>query len=156
MYSTADERNDEFGLIGRCGLFCGSCAIYAVSHEPMLEPKRRRMAERFTCAAEAVTCEGCQALTAKCWGRDCKIVACLDGRGVVYCDECADVGTCDLFAEINGRYGGIPRRNLARRRDIGDEAWLAEQRVERACGRCGRPLIYGDDDCAYCGATRAA
>lgn len=29
------------GLIGRCGLFCGGCVVYAESHETVLDERRR-------------------------------------------------------------------------------------------------------------------
>ena len=142
--------------IGRCGLFCGSCEIFAVSREPALDGRRRRMAQHFNCPPAAVTCEGCQNLTTKCWGSDCKVLKCLDGRGLAYCDECPDVAACERYAELDRKYEGIPRRNAARRRELGDEGWLAEQHAERASRRCGRPLIYGDEECAYCRTTEAA
>lgn len=74
----------------------------------------------------------------------------LVGRCGLFC------GSCAIYADLDERYKGITSRNLTRRRELGDAAWLAEQRAERACSRCGRPLIYGDDECAYCGATRTA
>lgn len=151
-----EEGKEEPGLAGRCGLFCGSCGIYAVSHEPGLDERRQRMAAYFKCPPADVACEGCQNVTPRCWGNDCEILKCLDGRGLVYCDECADIGGCELYANLDGRYKGIPRRNLTRRRELGDAAWLAEQRAARACNRCGRPVLYGDDECAYCGAARTA
>ncbi len=141
------------GLIDRCGFYCASCLIYAVSHEPRLAERRRRAAVRWKCAEEAVACEGCQALTPAWWGSDCNVLKCLEGRDSTYCDECAEIAACGVFGDVNGRYGGMPRRNLARRREVGDEGWLAEQFAERGCRRCGRPAIYGDENCAYCGAA---
>jgi hypothetical protein len=150
------DGNEGPGLVGRCGLFCGSCDIYAVSHVPALDERRQRMAACFKRPPADVACEGCQNVTPQCWGNDCKILKCLGGRDLAYCDECTDMAECKLYADLDGRYKGITRRNLTRRRELGDAAWLAEQRTERACSRCGRPLIYGDDECAYCGATRTA
>ena len=140
-------------FVGRCGLYCGSCFIYAVSHEPALADRRRRAAAEWNCPEDAVTCEGCGALTPSCWGNDCRVLQCLNGRGLAFCDGCAEIDACATFGDVDGRYDGVPRRNLARRRAVGEDAWLAEQATERACRACGRPVIYGGEKCAYCGAA---
>ncbi|MCP4231102.1 MAG: DUF3795 domain-containing protein [bacterium] len=140
------------GLIGRCGLYCGACMIYGVSHrnEPVFAERRRGIAEYFDCGVDEITCEGCGALGEKCWSNDCKLAFCLNEKGYKYCDECADIDSCDKFGGINERYGGL-KESMARRREVGDEQWLDEKRVERTCTECDGIIYYYDEEvCVKC------
>jgi hypothetical protein len=140
------------GLIGRCGLYCEACLIYGVSHrtEEVFARKRLGMAEHFDCKPEQVACEGCQQLTDSCWGAYCEIPKCLDARGYVYCDECDDIDGCERFGELDGRYGGL-KDSMARLREVGPDAWLAEQIEKMSCPECGGVLYHGfTDKCPIC------
>ena len=126
------------GLIGRCGLYCGACIIYGVSHndEPAFVKRRKGIAEYFDCGASEITCEGCRQMTEHCWSKQCSVLLCLEERGYRCCDECTDIDSCDKFGGINERYGNL-KESMARIREIGDEKWLAEKRGERTCPECG-------------------
>lgn len=142
----------QIGLIGRCGLYCGACIIYGVSHrtEEVFGQRLSKMAERFGCRTDQVACEGCQQLTDTCWGTDCELLKCLNARGHRYCDECAEIDDCDKFAELDGRYGGL-KDSMARLRESGTEGWLAEKRDEMNCPGCGGVVYYGDGGiCLIC------
>jgi hypothetical protein len=143
----------DYGLIGRCGLFCEACIIYGVSHrtEGPFVNRRNKMAEHFECKPEQVACDGCRQLTATCWGNDCEILKCVEARGYRYCDECGDIDDCDKFAELDSRYGGL-RESMARLRDAGPDKWLAEQRDKMSCPECGGVLYYVNQKvCPICG-----
>ncbi|NIU39053.1 DUF3795 domain-containing protein, partial [Candidatus Bathyarchaeota archaeon] len=74
-------------LIGRCGLYCGACGIYRAYRDG--GAYRERLASAFKCPPQKVRCQGCQALTPECWGNDCKIVKCLNVKGLQFCYECS-------------------------------------------------------------------
>ncbi len=140
------------GLIGRCGLYCGACIIYGVSHndEPAFAKRRKGIAEYFDCEAGKIACEGCGALGENCWSNDCPLVLCLNEKGFKYCDECTDIDACEKFGGIDERYGGL-KESMTRRREVGDKQWLAEKRVERTCKKCGGVIYYYDEEvCVKC------
>ncbi len=135
----------DYGLIGRCGLYCEACIIYGVSNRPeeVFRRTRAKMAEHFDCKPEQVACEGCRQLTDTCWGTDCEVLKCLNARGFGYCGECPDVDDCDKFGDLETRYGGL-EASMARLRAVGPEPWLAERREKMTCPGCGGVLYYVD------------
>jgi hypothetical protein len=87
-------KNKEFNrnLIGRCGLYCGSCIIYRAYKDS--KQLQRKVAERQNCKPSDIRCEGCQTVlrdgweTDVSWGKNCSIIKCLDSKELHFCFEC--------------------------------------------------------------------
>lgn len=144
-------------LVGRCGLYCGACGIYRAYKDG--GAYRQRLSAFFKCPPEKVRCEGCQALTANCWGNDCKIVKCLDAKGIQFCYECSDFQdyTCEKFEKFSKDYLTDDdvdlRANLARIKAGDTTAWLEESEVRFRCSFCRNPLPTSSfmKKCYHCG-----
>ncbi len=110
-------------LIGRCGKFCGECFIYVVGHgdDPQAVVK---LAREMGVEPERIRCEGCQGPAEACHNAQCKIVACLDGRGYRYCAQCAEINDCTKYAQNNVEFGGRPKIYSTQLRAWGEERWL--------------------------------
>lgn len=144
-------------LVGRCGLYCGACGIYRAYKDggEYLE----RLADFFKCPPEKVRCEGCQVLTPECWGNECKIVKCLNGKGFQFCYECSDYDghTCQRFEKFSSEYLKEDkvdlRANLARIKAGEVNAWLEESAEKFRCIHCGKPLPTSSfrKKCYHCG-----
>jgi len=133
-------------LVGRCGLYCGACSIYRAFKDD--GEYRKLLAERFKCSPEKVRCEGCKALTRKCWGNDCKIVQCLRARELKHCYQCEQYEdqTCEKYENLALGYledGEDIRANLERIRNGEAEEWLRESDQKYRCLACGKPLPVG-------------
>lgn len=145
----------EIDLVGRCGLYCGACGIYRAYKDG--GAYRRKLAEFFKCQPEKVRCEGCQVLTSECWGNDCKIVRCLDSKGLNFCYDCPqlDDESCEKFERLAKGYleddNVDLRGNLARIKVGQVDAWLRESRERFKCASCGEPLPAGSKKCYHCG-----
>lgn len=144
-------------LVGRCGLYCGACGIYRayIDDGDFL----KKLAERFKCPQEKVRCEGCMALTSECWGNGCKIVQCLENKGLEFCYQCSEYGkdSCEKFVKLAQRYAKIGvnvKANLERIKRGETEEWLRESENKYRCPFCGKPLpVYGTEGkCYHCGA----
>ncbi len=143
----------DLSLVGRCGLFCGTCGIYRAYKDngAYLE----KVARSFDCAPELVRCEGCQALTPDCWGNGCKIVICLRKKGLEFCYECGELDGCGKFSELSDGYmelGINLRGNMERIRTGDTERWLDEEDMRWRCGSCGEPISCHMEECNQCGA----
>ena len=144
-------------LVGRCGLYCGACGIYRAYKDngEFLES----LAKHFKCPMEKVRCEGCMALTPESWGYKCKIVQCLNNKGLKFCYQCIEYKneTCKKFEQLAEGYledGEDVRANLERIRKGEIEEWLCESEEKHKCPSCGKPLpVYGiHGKCYHCGA----
>ena len=90
-------------LVGRCGIYCGSCIIYRAYKDS--EQLRKHVAERENCKPEDVRCEGCQTVLtngweSKEWGKNCKMVNCLEAKGLEFCYECDIYPNCEKFRDL--------------------------------------------------------
>jgi len=144
----------EINLIGRCGLYCGACTIYRAYKDD--GDYRSRVATFFKCPPEKVRCEGCQALTSECWGKDCEIVQCTESKGFGFCYECPefDSRSCMKFEDLAKRYiedGVDVRAHLDRIKSGQVDARLRESRERFRCPSCGKPLPEGRKNCYHCG-----
>jgi hypothetical protein len=144
-------------LVGRCGLFCGACGIYRAYKDG--GEYRQRLAGFFKCPPEKVRCEGCQTLTQECWGNDCKIVRCLNAKGLSFCYECSDFEnhSCEKFEKFCEDYLKEDdvdlRANLARIKAGEVDEWLKESEQKFHCPFCSKPLptkSFGKK-CYHCG-----
>ena len=144
-------------LVGKCGLYCGACGIYRAYKDG--GEYRQRLADFFKCPPEKVRCEGCQVLTAACWGNECKMVQCLNAKGLQFCYECSDFErhTCEKFEEFSKDYlkddNVDLRDNLARIKAGDVDEWLRESEEKFRCIHCGKPLPTGSvrKKCYHCG-----
>ncbi|MFQ6074545.1 MAG: DUF3795 domain-containing protein [Candidatus Bathyarchaeia archaeon] len=144
----------EADLVGRCGLYCGACSIYRAYKDG--GEYRKRLADFFECPVDKVRCEGCQVLTSECWGNDCKIVRCLNGKGLRFCYECSqfDEHSCEDFEKLAKGYledNVDLRANLEKIKTGQVEAWLEESKERFRCPHCGKPLPTGSRKCYHCG-----
>jgi hypothetical protein len=117
------------------------------------------LAEFFKCPPEKVRCEGCQALTAACWGNECEMVKCLNAKGLRFCYECSDFEnhTCEKFEKFSEDYLKDDhvdlRANLARIKAGDVDEWLRESEEKYRCLYCGKPLPTDSfrKKCYHCG-----
>ncbi|MEM3726062.1 MAG: DUF3795 domain-containing protein [Candidatus Bathyarchaeia archaeon] len=145
-------------LVGRCGLYCGACGVYRAYKDD--GEFLKGIAESFKCSPEKMRCEGCMALTPECWGTGCKIVQCLESKGLEFCYQCGEYekDSCDKFGKLAQRYAEIGvdvRANLERIKKGETEEWLRESEKKYRCPSCGKPLpVYGTKGkCYHCGAS---
>ena len=147
-------------LAGRCGFYCGVCEIYRAYKDS--EKLREKVAKKHGCSPDDVKCEGCQAVDIcgwshdKQWGANCKILECLNSKGLKFCFECDKYDTCELFssfAEICLKSGIDLRKNLQMIKEGKIEQWLLEQDKKWRCPNCGKPVIVSPDykTCHWCG-----
>jgi len=144
--------------VGRCGLYCGACVIYRAYKDG--GDYLRRVAEHFKIPPEKVRCEGCQVLTPSCWGYDCKIVQCLNAKGLDYCFECPEyeAESCEKFEKLAKAY--LKEDNVDLRANLSVikagkvEEWLKKSEELFKCPFCGKPLSVSaiKKECYHCGA----
>nr|MBC7244904.1 DUF3795 domain-containing protein [Chloroflexota bacterium] len=141
-------------LIGRCGLYCGACAIYRAYQDG--QQFQEALAKRHNCSAEQVRCEGCQDLTEACWGYDCPIVLCLRTQGYEFCYEYVNWTNknCEKYAQIANSYAARGEDVYANLHAIQAgcvKDWLQQQEQRWRCPACGQPCAVWDDNCRWCG-----
>lgn len=98
-------------------------------------------------------CAGCRAnaelVHTSC--RNCVISHC--DQKTDYCNEC-ELYPCKRLSELDKRYrtkyGMSMISNLARIKEIGEDAFLAEQREKYDCPVCGKPHTVHYNYCVYC------
>jgi hypothetical protein len=151
----------DTSLVGRCGLYCGYCSIHRAYKDS--ERLREEFAKLYGCLLEDVRCDGCQAVGGYVWckearwGKNCKMVKCLDSRGHTYCSECPEYDVCEMFEEFardNLKMGVDVRENLGEMREGKLEDWLSGQDRKWRCPACKNPVIVSDvtSTCHWCGA----
>jgi len=138
-------------LAGRCGHYCGACTIYRAYKDggELFDILKKHYSQGD------IYCEGCQALTKNSWGYNCKIVNCLDLKGVDFCYECEEFGNggCEKWykiAEDHAEIGMNLHENLLFIKTFGVEKWLEEQDKKWRCPSCGKP-VSEEDKCFQCG-----
>lgn len=131
-----------------CGLYCGACAVKngqirdtATSLQNMLDTYEYSewvpMAEEFVPVLKGwkefegvmgwlmdMDCLGCLGGGGN---PNCAIRICAKEKGLPGCWEC-DEDPCDKLAQIDGTYAGTGK-NRQRIREVGLDAWLAEQKT---------------------------
>jgi len=103
----------------------------------------------------SLCCEGCLSDVVAPQCRVCGFRDCTKEKGITTCAECCDM-PCQWVIDFKG--DGMPHHsevvtNLERQREIGIDAWLAEQEEKWRCGQCGSPLSWYDAKCPDCHAT---
>jgi len=144
-------------LVGRCGLYCGACIIYRAYKDS--EHLRRIIAEREGCKPEEIQCEGCQTVlddgwNDKEWGKNCKIVMCLEAKKLNFCYECDTYPECERFSRIADsclKHGEDLTTNLNKIKTGKVEEWLKEEDRKWRCQQCGKPVSMHLTECHWCG-----
>ncbi len=100
-------------LAAPCGIYCGTCPAY-------VDEKCHGI-----CGCSCGKCVGAV------YAKQCAIAKCVFGRKMKSCADCPELPCSKLIAMTadllySGHRGGI--ENLRRRKKIGDEVWLAEQK----------------------------
>jgi len=126
--------NPEEWIIAVCGLNCAKCDIHLASRGN--EKLRDEIVDWFkkernsTIRPEQVRCEGCRGPLDVHWSSDCKMMLCAKKRGLQYCFQCEDF-PCASVSEFSSDGVSHHKRtveNSKRMREIGIEAWIAEQK----------------------------
>lgn len=89
------------------------------------------------------------------WGRNCKIVQCLDAKGLNFCHECNNYGECERFNEFFNahlQYGENLRENLNKIKAGRAEEWLKEEDKKWRCPNCNKSISMYLEECHWCGA----
>lgn len=145
-------------LVGRCGLYCGSCIIYRAYKDS--EQLRQRIAERENCRPEDIRCEGCQTVLANGWdkdeewGKNCKIVRCSEAKGLDFCYQCNTYPNCEKFRviyEASLKRGDNLMENLEKIQASKVQEWLKEEDKKWRCQKCGNPTSRHLQECHWCG-----
>jgi superfamily II DNA helicase RecQ len=146
-------------LVGRCGLYCGACIIYRAYKDS--EHLRQIIAEDNNCRLEEIRCEGCQTVLTngwkveEKWGKNCKIVMCLENKGLNFCYECDTYPECAKFHEIADeelKRGENLMENLNKIKIGKVKEWLEEEDKKWRCQKCGKPIAMHLTECHWCGA----
>jgi len=149
----------NYALVGRCGLYCGSCMIYRAYKES--GKLRQLIVKKADCKLEDVRCEGCQTVLTEGWdvqgqpwGKNCEIIKCLETKSLKFCYECDTYPNCEKFQEIYNsklRNGENLIKNLERIKAGKVKDWLEEEEEKWVCQICGKP-ISDYEECHWCGA----
>ncbi len=134
--------NSENWVIAVCGLNCARCDMYLASHGD--DNSRDEIVEWFkkerdeTVKPEQVRCEGCRGPLDVHWSSDCKMMLCAGRRGLQYCFQCEDFPctSVDEFSSDGISHHKKTIENSKRMKEIGVEAWIAEQKRKRQCVFC--------------------
>ncbi len=168
-------------LAAACGLYCGACFIYlagkrgdseslawiatglseqlgqAGSGMPPLK-KGPEVSEDLGQILEVkdLACEGCLssgAVFVIC--RVCAFRACALEKGLTHCSQCPDSPCQELVDFSNDIFPHHDEvlANIRRQRDIGIDAWIAEQEERWRCPHCGCATDWYASQCPDCGAA---
>jgi hypothetical protein len=134
----------DFILHGYCGLYCGACPI-------MLITKAGTGTER---------CYGCKSEQPTGYCAMCGIKVCASRKGYAFCDECADLNTCELLQKFVDDPKWPYQRNVLKNMDMirsdGLTKWLEGQEKRWRCANCGAPHSWWDATCPQCGQAVAS
>lgn len=128
----------DLNHVAPCGIDCVNCELFA---ERGLTEHWARVAAKLGKKPEEVACPGCRATSANkpepgcVMHAGCETLACVSGRGHVFCHECADFPCVRLqpLAEGAAVYPhNLKAFNLAMIKARGVEAFLSEAPKLRA------------------------
>jgi hypothetical protein len=147
-------------LVGRCGVYCGSCEIHRAYKDKgklLLD-----IARKHNCLPGDVRCEGCGAVhvigwaRAEGWGKDCEIRKCQQRRELQTCGECHDVRNCGRWNALAEEYQSMGmdlKANLQAMSNGGLGEWLDKMDQRWRCQQCGVPTVASNNNprCLRCG-----
>jgi len=92
----------------------------------------------LTLKPEQIKCEGCKGPLDVHWSADCKMMLCAKEKDVQYCFECSDFpcSVLNKFASDGAAHHKKTVENLKRMREVGRDAWIAEQEKNGKCEFC--------------------
>jgi hypothetical protein len=136
------SENSSKWIISVCGLNCAKCDIHEAGHGN--EKLRNEMLEWFkkerneTLKPEQITCEGCRGPLNAHWSSDCKMLLCAKNKGLDYCFQCLDFpcAIVNEFASDSVSHHKKTVENAKKMKEIGLEAWIAEQQRKGRCLFC--------------------
>ncbi len=136
-----------------CGIFCGACRVMGANERGDTEWLEKFAAEH-KCTLEDLNCHGCKSAQADICCADCDTRTCARAKGVEFCIECAEYPCQELSDFRNDKYAHHSTifKNLAAIKEMGVEAWLAEEKKRWACPQCGERFYWFSEKCARCGA----
>jgi hypothetical protein len=87
---------------------------------------------------EQIACEGCRGPLNAHWSEDCKMMLCAKKKGIQYCFQCGEFpcGILKEFASDGAVHHKKTVENLHRMKQIGVDAWIAEQEKNGKCSFC--------------------
>ncbi len=145
-------------LVGRCGLYCGSCIIYRAYKDSI--QLRQLVADHEKCRPEDVRCEGCQTVLTNGWngdqewGRHCRIVKCLEDKELHFCYQCDTYPDCEKFLELGEIASKVTvedlMENLEKIKAGEVEEWLEEEDMKWRCHECVKPVSRHLQKCHWC------
>ena len=174
------EGEQRQNLAAPCGLYCGACVIYRASRRgdseflkqiveafsgkegqlaPGMPPLRKGCdvseAQRQMQDVKGTACEGCLSEIVAFPCRICAFRDCVLEKGLTNCSQCPD-SPCQPLVDFNN--DGLPHHgevlaNIQRQREIGLDAWIAEQEARWRCPQCGSTIDWYASQCADCGAA---
>lgn len=89
------------------------------------------------------------------WGKNCKIVRCLEAKELDFCYECDTYPECEKFHTIADsclKQGEDLMENLNTIKAGEVEERLEEEDRKWRCRRCGKPVSMHLPECHWCGA----
>lgn len=138
------EKKLEANPHAKCGLYCGSCALYQKSVHAM-EPND-------------VVCLGCQSATLAPHCQQCDVRDCAQEKKVEACGVCPEYPCEKTAAQLADLEKGMPviaalsKKNNAAMKASGYTAWVTAQKGRWACERCGTRFTNDVAACPHCGA----
>jgi len=165
-------------LTAPCGLYCGACLIYLAGKRgdsgllqqiakglseglrqggkgmpPLRKGAKISELRKQKLEAKDLACEGCLSEIVAPHCRICGFRACVLEKGLLHCAHCADFACRELVDFDND---GLPHHgevlaNIRRQRDIGIDAWIAEQEERWRCPHCGCAVDWYARQCSGCG-----
>ena len=134
--------NSEKWFLAVCGLNCAKRDIYLASRGD--EKLRNEIIEWFkkerneTIKPEQIRCDGCRGPLNVHWSSDCKMMLCTRKRALQYCFKCKEF-PCTSINEFSSDEISHHKRtieNSKKMKEIGIEAWIAEQKKKGQCVFC--------------------
>ncbi|MFC1925679.1 DUF3795 domain-containing protein [Chloroflexota bacterium] len=101
-------------------------------------------------------CEGCLSDLVASHCQNCGFRECAQEKGLASCSQCPDM-PCQWLVDFNNDvmpHHGDVLISLERQKEIGIDAWLAEQEERWRCLQCESPLSWYDAECPDCKATQ--
>lgn len=136
-------------LLSPCGMYCGFCGVYQATRDRD-EKLKEKLAPFFGCSPEQVQCGGCLSDKRFFFCASCAIRDCATGKGLEGCHQC-DEFPCAHVEEFPVKPGRkMILASIPRWRQLGTEAWLAEERLRHTCPACGARFIRGATRCPQC------
>ncbi len=130
--------------IAYCGLYCGACSSMIVYDKGLND----QTAENVLVPDEELPCSGCDSE----YQKNCEFVQCNQRHQTSSCAFCSEF-PCDMilkFKDEEWEHHQVVINNLNRIKEIGEEAFLNEQKDFWKCPSCGSRTIWYQKTCTKC------